>query len=218
MSKTSWDNCAMNSELRFPDVTGMSPEEGKQAFRAIVRERRNRDAARARELYENQWIETVLEFVHGRDIIACFVATEHEPPTARLLEALAEADKTLILPKLGPGLTRAWGFYRGADDLQQMAPGRPPEPSGPAFDNNYLDNADALIIPALAVSHSGERLGQGGGWYDRALKAVQPDARIGAMVFPWEFMSTPIPQDEMDVRVPYVLTPDEPVATFHNLA
>lgn len=198
-------------------MEGMSTEEGKQALRSAVRERRTRDAVQARARFEDDWIEVVLRFTHGRDTVAAYVATDTEPPTERLLEALEHENKTIVLPKLGPGLTRAWGIYKGADDLTQMAPGRPPEPSGEALSNAILASLDVLVMPALAVSHWGERLGQGGGWYDRALKEVGSDTLIGAMIYPWEYIDAAIPQDDMDMPIPYVLLPDGHVETAARL-
>lgn len=79
--------------------------------------------------------------------------------------------RELLLPKLGPGLSREWGWYRGAEDLLREAPGRcPPEPSGPAISSDILSEVGALLMPAILVDRQGRRIGQGGGWYDRVLK------------------------------------------------
>ena len=94
-----------------------------------------------------------------------------------------------------------------------MAPGRPPEPLGEALDPEILAEVGALVIPALAISQRGARLGQGGGWYDRALKKVGPDALVGAMIYPEELLVEHIPQDEMDVSVPYAIHPTTIVRT-----
>ena len=42
------------------------------------------------------------------------------------------------------------------------------------------------IAPALAVDTTGARLGQGGGWYDRALEHLRPGVPVVALVFPEE--------------------------------
>lgn len=194
-------------------MSHLDPEEAKQQIRPIVRTSRAARSAAKREELEDQWIATALEFINGAELVAAFVSVNEEPPSHGLIQAIADSGKRVILPKLGPGLTRAWGYFRGLDDLEEMAPGRPPEPTGPAFDNDILADVDALIIPALAVSHAGARLGQGGGWYDRALKLASGRARIGAMIFPEEFVEADLPQDENDVRIPFVILPDRVVAT-----
>ncbi|QOQ38102.1 5-formyltetrahydrofolate cyclo-ligase [Trueperella pecoris] len=202
------------SPLSIPDTSAVDVEEAKQILRAAVREHRKQRNKRMIADVESHWVETAMGFVGSRELVACYVSVNQEPPTQALLGALHEAGKRILLPKLGPGLSRAWGFFEPGTSLVQMAPGRPPEPEGQAFDNDILDEVEAMIIPALAVSHQGARLGQGGGWYDRALKRVSANALVGAMIYPEEFISEAIPQDDMDVSIPYVIQPAEVVATF----
>lgn len=200
-------------QLVLPDVTSYEPEDAKQRLRSAIRSHRKERSEAARIELARQCHDPVMRFVEGASRVGCFVSVNAEPPTYELCALIADSGKELLLPKLGPRLTRSWGFFRGLDDLQQMAPGRPPEPSGPAFDNDILASVDVLIIPALAVSHAGERLGQGGGWYDRALKAIGKDTKVLALIYPEEYVTTALPQDEMDMPVPYVVTADGIFAT-----
>ncbi|MFC5370784.1 5-formyltetrahydrofolate cyclo-ligase [Arcanobacterium bovis] len=202
-----------NLALDLPNVSSLEDEEAKDLLRSYVREHRQQRSDQARAHLAELWKDTVLEFIGDRKIVAGFVSTHFEPPTLELCKVIADAGKTLLLPKLGPGLTRAWGYFKGVDDLVQMAPGRPPEPSGPAFDNEILLDVDVIVLPALLMSYAGERLGQGGGWYDRALKEKGEQTLVGAMVFPEELVHSHIPQTEFDVPIPYVLRPAEIVET-----
>ena len=63
-------------------------------------------------------------------------------------------------------------------------------------------------MPATLVDRHGRRIGQGGGWYDRVLKQVSPTTRVGAMVFPEEYVDVDLPQDPMDRPVSFVILPD----------
>ncbi|WP_394263409.1 5-formyltetrahydrofolate cyclo-ligase [Trueperella sp.] len=201
------------SSLSIPDISRMEVEEGKQVLRSTIRAHRKQRGKRMLENYSKDWAETVLQFVGDRELVACYVSVNKEPPTREVVEALCKAGKRVLLPKLGPGLTRAWGFYTVGDKLVEMAPGRPPEPPGEALDPAILADVEALVIPALALSQRGARLGQGGGWYDRALKKVGPNALVGAMIYPEELLVEHIPQDEMDVSVPYAIHPTAIVRT-----
>lgn len=194
--------------VTLPDVTGLDVEEAKQALRASARAIRARRPAHERDSLGAQWVGTVMDFVGDARTVACYVSVNEEPPTAPLCEALARAGKKLLLPKLGPRLAREWAWYRGADDLKVMAPGRPPEPSGEALGSDILGDVDVLIVPALLIDLHGHRVGQGGGWYDRVLKQVSPTSKVGAMVFPEEYVDGPLPQDSMDRPVPHVVLPD----------
>lgn len=195
--------------VTFPENASLDAEDAKQALRAQARARRARRNQHERELLGHQWVDTVLDFVGDAKTIACYVSVNNEPPTGPICAALAQRERRLLLPKLGPRLAREWAWYRGPDDLKVMAPGRPPEPTGPALGSSVLAEVEALIIPALLVDHHGRRIGQGGGWYDRVLKQVSATTRIGAMVFPEEYVAEELPQDPMDRPVPYVLLPDE---------
>ena len=94
---------------------------------------------------------------------------------------------------LGSGLQRDWAEYAGVDDLRERAPGRPPEPGGPTLGAAALAEADVVIAPALAVDTTGARLGQGGGWYDRALEHIRPGVPVIALVFPEELYDADTP-------------------------
>lgn len=201
------------SPLSIPDIADVEVEEAKQVLRAAVREHRKQRSKRKLAELAEVWVPTVIDFVGERELVACYVSTNAEPSTAFVLTALHDAGKRVLLPKLGPGLSRAWGYFEPGTELVNMAPGRPPEPEGEAFDNSILAGVDAMILPALALSRNGARLGQGGGWYDRALKQTTPQAAVGAMIFADELLDVSIPQDDMDVRVPYAIFPTEIVPT-----
>ena len=118
--------------------------------------------------------------------VSVYASRVTEPGTGPLLEALAARGVRVLLPVLGSGLQRDWAEYAGPDDLRERAPGRPPEPGGPTLGAAALADADVVIAPALAVDTTGARLGQGGGWYDRALEHLRPGAPVVALVFPEE--------------------------------
>ena len=69
-----------------------------------------------------------------------------------------------------------------------------------------LPAADVVVVPALAVDRGGVRLGRGGGYYDRALRHVRPDARLVALVFDDELVDA-LPVEPHDRRVTAVVTP-----------
>jgi 5-formyltetrahydrofolate cyclo-ligase len=56
-----------------------------------------------------------------------------------------------------------------------------------------------VCVPALAISHQGQRLGYGGGYYDNFMKSF-PQATYIAIVFS-DFIVENIPNDSWDVKV-----------------
>ncbi len=190
---------------------GAELEDIKADLRTAARAARNQRSPQRREEAAIAIASHVLGMPQVRDAATVSVYTSRvaEPGTMPLIEALADRGVRVLLPLLGDGLQRGWGVFHGADDLTERAPGRPPEPSGDFLPGEALAEADVVIVPALAADSSGTRLGQGGGWYDRALVHSRPGAPIVALVFEDEMCAPgdPLPREDHDVPVDVVVTP-----------
>jgi 5-formyltetrahydrofolate cyclo-ligase len=103
--------------------------------------------------------------------VAAYIAVGSEPGTAPLLHALVAAGKRIVLPVLLPDGDLDWAAYAGDQDLAPARFGLL-EPVGSPLGVEAVATADAVLVPGLAVSARGERLGRGGGSYDRALGRV----------------------------------------------
>lgn len=176
-----------------------------RASRAARSERRRREAAVA-------FADVVGAFpgVRAASCVAVYASRPGEPATGPLLDRLAARGLRILLPVLGSGLQRDWALYAGEEDLRQRAPGRPPEPGTPHLGPAALQEVDAIIAPALAVDTLGARLGQGGGWYDRALEHAAPGVPVVALVYDEEVYDAavrPLPRELHDRLVDAVATP-----------
>src|SRR3954449_2625419 len=103
--------------------------------------------------------------------VTAYVAVGSEPGTAPLLRALVAAGKRIVLPVVLPDLDLDWAAYAGDQDLAPARYGLL-EPVGTRLGVEAVATADVVLVPGLAVSARGERLGRGGGCYDRALARV----------------------------------------------
>jgi 5-formyltetrahydrofolate cyclo-ligase len=93
-------------------------------------------------------------------------------------------------------------------------PGRPGrrvsplrEPVGPRLGPDAIAQAVMIIVPALAVDSHGNRLGRGGGSYDRALARIAPGALTVALLHDGELLDE-LPAEEHDRRVRVAITPN----------
>ncbi|MBO0926734.1 5-formyltetrahydrofolate cyclo-ligase [Cellulomonas sp. zg-ZUI199] len=183
--------------------------EEKDVLRRRVRAHRAQRSTRRRTESAQRLAQVVLTIpeVAAARCVSIYASRPTEPGTGPLIDALAARGVRLLLPVLGTGLQRDWAEYAGPDDLHERAPGRPPEPSGPALGAAALGDADVVLVPALAVDTAGGRLGQGGGWYDRVLAHVRPDAPVVALVHEDEILDR-VPREPHDRTVGTVATPD----------
>ncbi|HEX2073466.1 MAG TPA: 5-formyltetrahydrofolate cyclo-ligase [Geodermatophilus sp.] len=136
--------------------------------------------------------------------IAAFVPDETEPGSGRLPAAYAGLGARVLLPVVpAAGRELAW-----AVDTGRLVPGRfgLREPVGPRLGPSALGAVEAVVVPAVAVSRTGVRLGRGGGYYDRALVHARPDAVLVAVVFDDELVDD-LPAEAHDRRVTAVVTP-----------
>ncbi len=133
--------------------------------------------------------------------IACYVSRMDEPPTQELREQLFDAGATLLLPRID-GEDLVWVQVTPETEWVKNR-WNIDEPAGSTFDGT----PSIWIIPGLAIDADGYRLGQGGGYYDRALQNVPADLPIIAIVFEDEVMEE-VPREEHDHRVDIVVTPE----------
>ena len=103
--------------------------------------------------------------------VAAYVSVGTEPGTGLLLDSLHDTGRRVLLPVLLPDGDLDWAAYDGPGSLVRASRGLL-EPDGPRLGVAAVAGADAVLVPGLAVSPSGMRLGRGGGSYDRALARV----------------------------------------------
>ena len=64
---------------------------------------------------------------------------------------------------------------------------------------------DVVVVPGLAFTAAGERLGQGGGWYDRYLAQVRADCTTIGVCFAEQIVDT-LPVEAHDITMDHVVT------------
>jgi 5-formyltetrahydrofolate cyclo-ligase len=103
-----------------------------------------------------------------------------------------------------PDLDLDWAVYDGPAALAPAARGLY-EPTGPRLGRDAIRTADVVLVPGLGVSPAGERLGQGGGCYDRVLPRVPAGTPVAVVLFDDE-VGVAVPAEPHDVRVGFALT------------
>lgn len=145
-------------------------------------------------------ILTLPEYQEAKTLFT-FVGTKDEIDTMCLIESALKAGKRVGVPRSGDGGIMAVYAITGPGDLR---PGRfgilePVEEAEPIA----IGEIDFCVIPCLACDLKGNRLGHGGGYYDRYLGRRRMDTAVvcyHALVLP------EVPVMEHDVRVDRVVT------------
>lgn len=149
---------------------------------------------------------------HAPTTVAVYLSVPPEPDTRRLIDWLAAHNIVVLLPVLttpasddqliGPP---DWAPHAGNDRLRQ---GRLSiiEPDTEPVGGSGLKAAQLIICPGLAGNDHGQRLGRGGGWYDRALANADSSA-VTLLPLNDDELYEQIPVDHWDRRVDVIVTP-----------
>lgn len=106
-------------------------------------------------------------------VIGGFMPMRGEIDILPLLQALHERGHLLALPETPPAGQRL--IFRAWTPQTKMQKGR----FGTLFPDAALLEPDFLLIPLLAFDLSGNRLGYGGGYYDRTIASLPGAFRLG---------------------------------------
>ena len=181
----------------------MTKQEEKQQLRRIVRSLRSQ-LSEAYRLKADRAIAAHLLAMpeyQAAGTVFCYVSTGLEIDTRPVLENILASGKALCVPLcVSSGIMER----RQVTSLAQLAPGSYGIPEPPA-DSIVVspDAVDFAILPCLTCNHLGQRLGQGGGYYDRFLSYY----RGGSVLLCRELLiREEIPLEPHDYPIPWVLT------------
>ncbi|MET9704929.1 5-formyltetrahydrofolate cyclo-ligase [Streptomyces griseus] len=140
--------------------------------------------------------------------VAAYVSVGREPGTRALLEALRGRGVRVLLPVLLADNDLDWAAYEGPEHLLPAGRGLL-EPDGPRLGPAAVVEAQAVLLPGLAVDGAGMRLGRGGGSYDRVLARLTAAGAHPALVvllYDDEVVAR-LPSEPHDRPVDAVVTP-----------
>ncbi|WP_323379357.1 5-formyltetrahydrofolate cyclo-ligase [Streptomyces durbertensis] len=140
--------------------------------------------------------------------VAAYVSVGREPGTRALLETLRERGTRVLLPVLLPDNDLDWAPYEGPERLVRAGRGLL-EPAAAPLGPEAVAEAEAVLLPGLAVDRRGLRLGRGGGSYDRVLarlEAAGGTAPLVVLLYDTEVLEE-VPAEPHDRPVRAAVTP-----------
>ena len=174
----------------------MDKQQNKSELRKLYRRQR------ADRFNSESWLHILSATeLKGATNIASYISYEFEPETSDINQRLIKDGKKVFLPRLLENNDIQWVSWNGSsENLTKVE--KIYEPIGDAVEVEL----DVIILPALHVDRMGNRLGQGGGSYDRALSRSK--AFKIALLHYGELTSEILPVQPHDEKVDATATPE----------
>ena len=174
----------------------MDKQQNKSELRKLYRRQR------AERFNTESWLHILSATeLKGATNIASYISYEFEPETSDINQRLIKDGKKVFLPRLLENNDIQWVSWNGSsENLTKVE--KIYEPIGDAVEVEL----DVIILPALHVDRMGNRLGQGGGSYDRALSRSK--AFKIALLHYGELTSEILPIQPHDEKIDAAATPE----------
>lgn len=136
-------------------------------------------------------------------LVAAYVPVGSEPGSVAFLDGLRHRGVRVLLPVVCPDRELDWALYTGA---LRAGPLGLREPAGSLLGADSVTGCDLVLAPAMAADRSGNRLGRGAGYYDRALARVDRAVPVAALLHDGELLES-LPAEPHDRLVTAAVTP-----------
>lgn len=145
------------------------------------------------------------ELARARTVMA-YCSYKHEVATDDLITGCLAAGKVTTVPKTVPA-DRSLIPSRVLDPVEDVAPANfgIPEPRPERLRPVPPEEIDLVFVPGVAFDRLGNRLGYGGGYYDRFLKLLRPGRVAVALAFEAQVVEAVAP-GRFDVPVDLIVT------------
>ena len=144
------------------------------------------------------------ELYKKSNYLFCYVSFRSEVDTFEIIRRSITQGKVVAVPKIFPKRKIMKAFVIKSID-KSLRPGEygilEPIDECPEADYSKLD---LIIAPGLAFTEKGERLGYGGGYYDRFLSKY-PEIPVCALTYE-ALITDSLPVKENDIAVDYLIT------------
>ena len=137
--------------------------------------------------------------------VLIYLAMPGEVTVEEVMRLRDSEGKQIYVPRCAPKRRLAIHPYVPGKTPLQTGPFGIQEPDHALVPEVETDRLDMVIVPALLLSETGDRLGYGGGYYDRFLPKL-PDACLKIGVLPDALIVPSLPRDPWDIPLDTIVT------------
>ena len=170
----------------------------KKELRAVMRSiRKGKNISQSDGIVPPE-LEALAEYLRDWNTILLYWSLDDEVGTHALVERLYKEDHKVLLPRVVSDTEMTLHPYAGLEQMRAGAWGIL-EPVTPSVDIATLDEGHDIVavIPGMAFTADGKRLGRGKGYYDRMLKRVPYIYKVG-LCYDWQMVEE-VPTNMYDV-------------------
>lgn len=185
-------NMISKQQLRRESLARRDSQTGRE-----IAEKSARIAERLRALREYEAAGTILFYASFRSEVA----------TSGMIRGALDDGRAVCLPRVDGG---ALVIYRVKHPETDLAPGLwdIPEPVRERCEETAPGEIDLAVVPGAAYDRTGNRLGFGGGYYDRFLPRLRAGVARVAVAFGLQVVGE-VPAGEHDQKVDIIVTEGE---------
>jgi len=185
--------------------------EAKQLLRGTTRARRDAIEPAERATRSSALLEraTLFEGLATAAVVHTYVGVGSEVQTLPLIEQLLDHGVRVVCPRVAAGNHLEHREIRSTDELVESAIGLL-EPDPNCCSEVALATVDLVLVPGLAFTRNGYRLGYGSGYYDRLL--AECDTTVVGIALAEQLLDA-LPREAHDRAVDVVITDSETIHT-----
>lgn len=197
----------------------MNIEQERKALRQQIRKQRQSLSKEFQQQSAELLLQQLKTLLKQGQTIALYLANDGELSPHVVIDKANELNVNVVLPVLHPVRKGYLNFQRFAETTQMTANQYGiAEPKLSSVDTVPLENIDIICLPLVAFDSDGNRLGMGGGYYDRTL------AKIGELANPPQLIGLAhdiqqlrkLPVQPWDVPITKIITPKQVIDTSTN--
>lgn len=196
----------------------MDVSERKKEIRQWMEKRRRDVSPAEREMPAAEIAARLAEFAEWREAhaLAAYWPLEGEMDVRPALRAWISQDASgrfLALPKVQNKRPPSLSFHEATamEEVLIRGPLGVLQPDADRCPVVAVDLLDWIWVPGVAFDRAGRRLGRGGGYYDATLSRLRPRTVTVGLAWHWQVFSEPLPEQEWDQRLDWIVTDRETI-------